>query len=243
MSETHFEVPLAKVKVDGKLHTLRIAKADIEAAMNNHPMLMEDLIEVALEVIVNRRMTSVGSVTKMTGAELEGAQSKAITIAEENLTKLLDTGDVGKKKAKAKVAKKEVLDEARRIARNLVRDNIRKIGKNPSRVEAKKITELANALIETNPSILEEASANIEARKSKVSQESADAIALLEKLGGVAESPRLIAKDEEKKAKAKATRSKSGTLSATQASKPAKHGQGKVPPAKPQAPAHQGAMH
>jgi hypothetical protein len=128
-----------------------------------------------------------------------------MAIAEENLGKVLK-GEVKKgRTAGASKVSGVVMTEARRLAREVVKNEIRAAGMKVSHVEVSEITKAANELIAADPSFIETATANIEARSAKTV---AINIANL-----VHESPKLKAAAE----KAKAT--KKATLSAKQAGK------------------------
>jgi hypothetical protein len=207
------KVPIAKAGA-----TIDIEKTIID----NLPEEMFELIVMeGLKAILNSRMSKVGAVTKLEGDAKAAAQAKAMEIAADNLDKL-QKGEI-KTKSAAKVEKssREVMTEARRLAKAIVKDEIRAAGMSPSKVEASVITKAANALLEARPEIIEQAKANIAARTGMLPKAADDAdakakaIALLESLGGIAESPKLKAKAEREKAERKAT------LSAIQAGKPA----------------------
>ena len=80
------------------------------------------------------------------------------------------------------------MTEARRLAKEVVKNEIRAAGMKISFVEASVITKAANELIAADPSFIENAKANIEARSAV---KSAINIANL-----VHESPKLVAKAE-----------------------------------------------
>lgn len=162
------------------------------------------VIEEGLKVILNSRMSKVGSVTKLEGKEKEDANAMAMKIANENLTNLRESKLKKKSAAGAKVAG-VVMTEARRLAKEVVKSEIRAAGLKVSHVEASAITKLANELIASDPSYIETAKANIEAREAKATADKEAATAFLQKLGGVAESPKLAAAAEKAKAERKAT--------------------------------------
>lgn len=157
-----------------------------------------------LKVLANR---GASKITKETYPDEDEMKAAAVAKAQEQVEALYE-GKVritGQKKAAG--ASGAVMTEARRLAKNLVKDGIKAAGMKVSHVESSVITKAANELLnsEQGPGLIEQAKANLEER-SKV------------KLGIdikslVHESPKLKAKAEERKAKAKET------LSAKQAGK------------------------
>ena len=168
------------------------------------------VLQKGLEALLNARMSKV--LTKdLEGEKLADAQSAALKIAEENLANL-KAGKITKARGGAKDASgnkvaANVMTEARRLAKEVVKNEIRAAGMKISHVEASVITKAANELIAADPSFIENAKANIEARSAV---KSAINIADL-----VHESPKLVAKAEAAKAERKTQ------LSAKQAGKPA----------------------
>jgi hypothetical protein len=108
---------------------------------------------------------------------------------------------------KAKKASGAVMTEAMRLARNLVKDAMKANSIKISHVKASEITAAAKALLEQDSSIIATAEANLAAREAKPA--SIDIKSLIHV------DPGLVAKDEAKKAKAKAEK----PLSKTQAGK------------------------
>ena len=168
------------------------------------------VLQKGLEALLNARMSKV--LTKdLEGEKLAEAQAAALKIAEENLANL-QAGKITKARGGAKDANgnkvaANVMTEARRLAKEVVKNEIRAAGMKISHVEASVITKAANELIAADPSFIENAKANIEARSAV---KSAINIADL-----VHESPKLVAKAEAAKAERKTQ------LSAKQAGKAA----------------------
>ena len=182
------------------------------------------VLQKGLEALLNARMSKV--LTKdLEGEKLAEAQARALEIAEENLSNL-KAGKITKARGGAKDANgnkvaANVMTEARRLAKEVVKNEIRAAGMKISHVEASVITKAANELIAADPSFIENAKANIEARSAV---KSAINIANL-----VHESPKLVAKAEAAKAERKTQ------LSAKQA--------GKAAPRKKKAPEAETAAH
>jgi len=168
------------------------------------------VLQKGLEALLNARMSKV--LTKgLEGEKLAEAQAAALKIAEENLSNL-KAGKITKARGGAKDANgnkvaANVMTEARRLSKEVVKNEIRAAGMKISHVEASVITKAANELIAADPSFIENAKANIEARSAV---KSAINIADL-----VHESPKLVAKAEAAKAERKTQ------LSAKQAGKAA----------------------
>lgn len=181
-------------------------------------------LEEGLKVLLNAKMSKIGAQSKLEGDELAKSQDAAFEIAEKNLA-AIKSGEFkkGGRSASASSTKipREVMTEARRLAKEVIKNEIRAAGMKISHVEARDITAAANNLLETDPSYIEQAKANIEARNAiapvNAEDESvrANAKSKLASLGLAGESPKLRAAAEERKAKSKAV------LSATQAGKAA----------------------
>jgi len=120
----------------------------------------------------------------------------------------------------AKTVKKAsgaVMTEAMRLARNLIKDAMKANKIKISTVKASEITKAAKAYIETNPSIITTAEANLKARE--------ETPMTLDIKSLIKVDPELVAKDEAKKAKAKADK----PLSKAQAGKVAPRAKGAKP--------------
>lgn len=194
-----FEVAVAKAGKDAKL------TVDVSALTDE---MYELVMAEGLKTILNSRMSKVGPVTKYAKEgkvdELTKAQDLALKIATDNLSKLL----AGETKAKSKAAKsdlpREIITEARRIARDIVKNQIRAAGGKPSHYSAKDITAAADEFIKNDPSIVEDAKEALAKRTSN--KPTVDIKSLIH------ESPTLVAK-----AKAKSEANKAPGLSAKQA--------------------------
>jgi hypothetical protein len=184
------------------------------------------VVAEGLKALCNARMSKVGAVTKLEGADLANAQAHALRIAEENKTMLL-AGKLRSKaagrKAKSDISR-EVQIEARRIGREMVKNLIRANGGQPSKYKASEITAAADNLIASDATILDKARENL-ANRASIAMPGADILA------GLAPDPKLVAAAEAKKAAAKANK----PLSAKQAGMAKAH----VPPrTRPAADAH-----
>jgi hypothetical protein len=158
-----------------------------------------------LKVLVNRGASKITKETYPDAAELAAA---AMAKAEEQV-ELIKTSKI--KFTGAKTVKKEsgkVMTEARRLARNVVKDAIKASGGKISHYEAKDITAAANELLKSDPSLVEQAKANLEALE-KAPSHTVDISTL------ISVSAKKVEKDAEKKAKEKAN----APLSAKQAGK------------------------
>lgn len=183
------------------------AKRAIEVDTDDlDPALMTEALVEGLKVILNAKMTKI----KTKDASEEDTPALQQAAYDQARTNLADF-KAGKRKVRAASADGTKLDaktktEAMRIARNMIKDTL-KANKVPIReVPAATITAGAAKLLEANPSIIEQARANLAARPQ------ADAAISLSNLG-VSVDPKLTAKFAAEKAQAKAS------LSATQAGK------------------------
>jgi hypothetical protein len=169
---------------------------------------------LGMKTLLNRGMTDV---TKAKMPDEAKRKEEAMAIAAKQLEavyagKVRMTGGV-----KAKAASGEVQTEAVRLASIIVKDTIKADGGKVSHYDKKEITKAAKDYIAADPSILEQAKANIEARKELKPKVAID-------IKKIAISAKRVADAEEKKAEARAKtaeKNKGKPLSATQAGKSA----------------------
>lgn len=154
-----------------------------------------EALRLGLKEMVNRGMSKI-TVKGLEGEKLDEARAAAMTKAAENV-EAINSGKVRMGTGAAKKSKEsgKVMTEARRLARNIVKDELRKAGHKVSHYAASDITAAANQLIEADPSIVEQAKANLEARET--------APVKIDVAGLLKESPKLVKAAEERKAAAK----------------------------------------
>ena len=116
-----------------------------------------------------------------------------------------------------------IMTEAMRLGRNLVKDAMKANKIKISHVKASEITAAAKALLESDPSIVATAEANLKAREATPMKINIASLIHVD--------PELVRKDEAKKAKEKAEK----PLSAKQAGKVAPRAKGSKPAAQAQA--------
>lgn len=169
-----------------------------------------------LKVIAERAMSKITKEAYPEEAERKAAiKAKAEANIEDMYAgKVKITG-----KAAVKKASGAVMTEAMRLARNLVKDAIKAAKGKISHYKASEITTAAKALIESDPTIVAKAEANLASR--------AETPVKLNIMGLIKEDPELVAKAEAKKAEAKASK----PLSAKQAGKVAPRAKGAKPKA------------
>lgn len=160
-----------------------------------------------LKTLVNRGMTKI-TTTGLEGKELDKAKADAMAKASENLEAIY-TSKIRFTGGKKKQATGEIMTEARRLAKALVKDAMKRDGIKVSTVEAKEITRLANELLDDDPSIIESAKANVEARKQKTVSSSI--------MSTIKISDKLVKKAQEKKSQVQAAKA---TLSAAKVGQP-----------------------
>lgn len=172
---------------------------DIDTDVDLNDEMFRLALEEGLKVLMNKRMSKVPAQKGLEGKALTDAQDSAYAIAQENYESLkagkLRKGRAATTTADGKKVSGVILTEARRLAKEVVKNEIKNAGMKVSHVAASDITKAANALIEADPSFIEQATANIEARshvKAKL-----DIAAL------VHESPKLVAAAEKAKAERK----------------------------------------
>lgn len=172
--------------------------------------MFQEIIYRGLSDILNSGMSKI-TTKDLEGVELDKAKDAAFAKAEDNLKTLMDSkvkhkGQRGS--AKSSKHSREVTTEAMRLARDVIKDQIRADGGKPSHYKASDISKWAKELLEADASYYDMANTNIENRKAKPIGIS---------LAGLKADPALVAKDTERKAKAKPKAA--GQLSAKQAGK------------------------
>jgi hypothetical protein len=165
-----------------------------------------------LKTLVNRGMSKV---TEKDLGSKELVISEAMLVAAKNVEKIV-AGDIkfsGKAKATAGKVDKAVTTEAMRIARDRIRDAIKADGKKKLyAIKASEISAAAKELLAVDPSILEQAEANLRARA-----ETPAAVDMSALIAGMKEDHTKIAAKEAEKAAKKAEKSDKAPLSAKQA--------------------------
>lgn len=193
------------------------ANIDVDVDALPEEMYAQALKE-GLKVMLSKGMSKI-TTKDLEGEELAKARAAALEKAQENLAAMNGgTYKIGRaKSATTGKVSGATMTEARRLARNVVKDTLRKAGYKISLVAASDITAAANKLIDSDPSYIEQAKANLEARTA--APVGIDLTAL------VHEDPKKKAAAEKRKAEAK------GQLSAKQAGMTAKVAGKAKPPA------------
>ncbi len=178
----------------------------------------QEALRLGFKAMAERAMSKI---TKE--AYPDEAQRKAAILAkaEANVADIYSGKAKVEGQVKVKKASGAVMTEAMRLARNLVKDAMKANKIKISTVKASDITNTAKALLESDPSILVTAEANLAAREATPIK--IDIASLIKA------DPALVAKDEAKKAAAKASK----PLSRAQAGKVVPRARGSKP-----APAH-----
>lgn len=211
------KIPVTKAGKDAYIDI----NTDDPAAGGDLPAEMyEEAIKLGLKAMLNRGMDKI-QVAKLEGDKLKEAQAAALAKAQANLA-AIKGGTIRKTAAKAAKVTGVLNTMAMMIARNMVKDGLKDKGFKVSYYPAAEITVAAKALLEAQPSILEMAKAQLEARE-QARTAAGDVLGNIVQTAKV--SDKLIKAAENKKVAAKET------LSAKQAGKP----QVRVPKAKPQA--------
>lgn len=122
-----------------------------------------EALALGLKTLINR---GTSKITKSAYPDADELKAAAVAMAEKQLD-LVNTGKIkftgGAKKSGVSGA---VKTEAMRLARNLVKDEMKKAGIKISHVKASEITAAAKGLLESNPSIIELAKAEIDRRNA-----------------------------------------------------------------------------
>ena len=151
---TEFDIPVPKAKTNLKGWTGKLPEH-----------VYREIVAQGWKVVLNRGMTKI---TKEAYPDPEELRAKALEVAEANLAAMY-AGKIritGSKTESGKVPR-EVMTEARRIARSLVKETLKAAGRKVSYVASAEITKAANALIATEAWILEQAYKEVEDRSAK----------------------------------------------------------------------------
>jgi len=118
-----------------------------------------------LKTLLNRGQTKL---TKEAYPDPEDLKAKAMEVAADTLENMYK-GKIRVMGGAAKSDKvpREVMTEARRIARNLVKEELKRSGVKVSYVESSEITKAANALLAADPDIIKQAEEEVEKRAQK----------------------------------------------------------------------------
>src|SRR5262245_32134749 len=182
------------------------AKTFLEILPDDMPLhVYTEALMLGFKQILNRGQTKI---TKEAYPEPEALKAKAMEVAEATLENMY----AGKIRimggaAKADKVPREVMTEARRIARNLVKEELKRSGVKVSYVESSEITKAANALLAADPDIIKQAEEEVEKRAAKKGKIDIASIPI-----------------SQKKMKAAEDRKKDKTLSAAKAGKVATRG-------------------
>jgi hypothetical protein len=169
-----------------------------------------EALRLGLKELLNRGMVKL---TKAAFKDDEAALAAGVMeVANKNYTNILE-GKIRIAGAKSDKASGKVMVEARRLAKAAVKEELKRQNIKVSYVSAKDLTEAANALIASDPTFVEKAKVNVAETESTKNE------ALSNIVKSVKVDDTLKARDEEKKAAAKAA------LSATQAKIPQKRAQ------------------
>ena len=164
----------------------------------------QEALAQGFKALINGGATKI---TKETYPDEEELKAKALETARARVQAMYEGKLKLGRSAKSDSTKVpgEVMTEARRLARDLVKQALKDAGHRISHYSSTEITIQANAVIAANPEIIEQAAANIEARKTKKP---------VIDIAAIKEDPAKVGAANAKKAAAKA-----GPLSAKQAAK------------------------
>lgn len=177
------------------------------------PEMWTEVVLQGLKSVLGRGMSKISKTTYPNEDELKAA---ALAKAQENAAAIMANDQKkiklsGKATSKAASGDKATHTEAMRLARNLVKDEMKKLKLRLADYKASEITKAAQQYLENDPSIIEQAKANL-AERAKV-----DVGSKIDLKSLISASPELVKKAEARKAKAK----EDAGLSATQAGKTA----------------------
>lgn len=164
------------------------AKGSIEIDTGMLPEhVYREIIIQGCKVLLNRGMTKL---TKEAYPDADLLKAAAMEKAEETLQNMYDGKIRIMGGAKSDKVPREVMTEARRIARALVKDGLKRAGVKISYVESSEITKAANVLLADQPQILEQAREEVERRAQASAKVKIDvkAIPISEKRKAAAEA-------------------------------------------------------
>jgi hypothetical protein len=189
--------------------------------------VFEYIVALGMKTLINRGTTKV---TKALMPDDVKRKAEANVIAAKQLEaiyagKVRMTGGV-----KAKAATGEINTEAMRLAKIMVKDTIKEQGHKVSHYAGSEITKAAKELLAADPSILEQATANIEARKAAKPKVAIDVSKIAVSATKVAAANKKAAKDKAEREAAKAA----GVPVPAKAKTAGRPVPGKKPAAKPQ---------
>lgn len=197
-----------------KIRIIKVKGETVDVDFDALPIeVYKEMLRLGAETYINKvGMSKVGAgLTKLEGNDLDKAQKAVVAQAQKNVDDMMK-GDIklpgGKSDKKVPAA---VNTEAMRLARNIVKDLIKKDGKKISHYPASEITAGAKVVLANDPSIYEQAEANLKARAETPTPKGIDIGKLLKV------DPELVAKAEEAKAKKRKSPKGEGQLSAKQA--------------------------
>lgn len=200
--ESEGDTPNTKLSL--KISKGKAGYVEIDTASITDMDTYTEALRLGLEVLVNRGMS------KETKASHGGDEAKlaasCMKIAEANLKNILE-GKIkyATKKATAKDGiTRDVVNEARRLAKAIVKDQLKAQGFKLAHVGAPAITAAANEYLEADPSLYDQAKKNLEERSK--------AIVKIDLKSKIKVDPKLVAKEAAKRSKGK-------SLSSTQAGK------------------------
>jgi hypothetical protein len=178
------------------------AKGTIEVDTGQLPehVYREALVQ-GLKVLINRGMTKL---TKEAYPDADLLKAAAQEKAEETLQNMYDGKIRIMGGAKSDKVPREVMTEARRIARALVKDGLKRAGVKISYVESSEITKAANVLLADQPQILEQAREEVERRQKANVTINVKAIPISEKRKAAAEAAAAAKKADKTLSAAKA---------------------------------------
>lgn len=223
------DLPTEPTQAKIKIHIAK-AKADIELDKEwflNLPLhVYEEALRLGIETMANK-FEGHSKLTKKDAPNDVEREASALAGAQAKIDDLAK-GNLGKAKKVKGPSNSTIKTEALRLAKLMVKDLMKAQKLKQSDYSAAEITKMAEIVLGNDPSLTEQAKANVEARTAVKAPE-------LNLKEFMQVNPELVAKAEKRKAdQAAAKKSKAGTLAGTLSAAQA----GKVAPRKPQATAH-----
>jgi hypothetical protein len=150
---TPLNIPVVKAKSTIKIMTDKLPEH-----------VYREALTLGLKQLVNRGQTTLTKEGYPDPEKLKAASMEKAEATLENMYagKIRMVGG-----AKSDKVPREIMTEARRIARNLVKAELKRAGVKVSYVESSEITKAANALLAADPDIIEQAKEEVEKQDRK----------------------------------------------------------------------------
>jgi len=174
---------------------------EVDTAQTPEHVYREVLIQ-GYKVLLNRGQTKL---TKEAYPDPEKLKEAAMAAAEQTLQNMYEGKIRIMGGAKSDKVPREVMTEARRIAKSLIKEEMKRSGIKVSYVESSTITQAANSLLASKPELIEQAREEVERRTAATSKMRID-------ISGIQVSQKKIKAAEARKADKTLSAAKTGKV-------------------------------